>query len=64
VLRSACPLWWGRLRCDGRTLYQLLGLKGSIAAYRTDSAGSLTELQKTTGLLPMTHLVGLVSVDR
>ncbi len=49
---------------DGKYLYSLLGLKGSVAVYGVGAMGALTPLQKTTGLLPMTNLVGLASVDR
>jgi 6-phosphogluconolactonase (cycloisomerase 2 family) len=49
---------------DGRTLYQLLGLRGAINVYRVGPSGSLTFLERTSGLLPQTNLAGLVSVDR
>ena len=49
---------------DGRYLYNLLGLKGSVAVYGIGASGALSPVQKTSGLLPTIGLVGLVSVDR
>lgn len=49
---------------DGRYVYQLLGLRGTINVYSAASTGALQRLQQATGLLPMTNLAGLVSVDR
>jgi 6-phosphogluconolactonase (cycloisomerase 2 family) len=49
---------------DGQFVYQLLGLRGAVTVYRVGANGALTMTQRTTGLLPMTGLAGLVSVDR
>jgi 6-phosphogluconolactonase (cycloisomerase 2 family) len=49
---------------DGRYIYQLLGLRGSVTVYRVGASGSLSQVQKTAGLLPMTNTAGLVSVDK
>jgi 6-phosphogluconolactonase (cycloisomerase 2 family) len=49
---------------DGQFVYQLLGLRGAVTVYRVGPNGALTMTQRTTGLLPMTNLAGLVSVDR
>ena len=49
---------------DGKTIYQLLGLKGGINVYGVGADGTtLSLLQKTTGLLPETHTQGLVFVS-
>ncbi|MDQ6680411.1 MAG: lactonase family protein, partial [Pseudomonadota bacterium] len=49
---------------DGRYLYQLVDLKGSIDVFGVGPSASLTLLQKTAGLLPMSNSAGLLSVDR
>ena len=50
---------------DGRFIYQLIGLKGAINVYSAaPDGGSLTLLQRTTGLLPMTNTQGIVFVAR
>ena len=49
---------------DGRFIYQLLVLRGTINVYGVGSGGSLNRLQQATGLLPRTNIQGLVTVDR
>ena len=70
------PQWWVPPRwqalgfidiavsSDGRYVYQLLGLRGSINVYGVGASGALSPLQKASGILPLTNLAGLVSVDR
>ena len=48
---------------DGKYVYLLLGLKGSIHVHSVANTGALTFIQQTTGLLPMKNAIGLVSVD-
>lgn len=49
---------------DGRYLYQLFDLKGSIYVFEIGTSASLTLLQQTSTLLPPGNSIGLVSVDR
>ena len=49
---------------DGRYVYQLLGLRGSINVYSVGANAALSPLQRASGILPLTNLAGLVSVDR
>ena len=49
---------------DGRYVYQLFDLKGSIYVFEVGPSASLRQVQVTTGLLPPRNSIGLVSVDR
>ncbi len=44
---------------DGRHLYQMLGLRGTINVYDIGTNGALTRRQQATGLLPMTNIQGV-----
>lgn len=44
---------------DGRQLFQLLGLRGTINVYDIGANGALTRRQQATGLLPMSNIQGL-----
>lgn len=49
---------------DGKYVYQLFDLKGTINSYPVGASGRLSPLlQSTRGLLPRTNSIGLVSVD-
>ncbi len=48
---------------DGRFLYQLAGLDGSIYVYRVDGRGGLTFVQEASGDLPEIDTQGLVTVS-
>ena len=50
------------LSADGDYLYQLLGLKGAIDVYGVGEGSSLSFLQRTSGLLPVGNVQGIVSV--
>lgn len=49
---------------DGRYVYQMFGLRGTIRVFSVGASAALTMVQNATGILPMTNLAGLVSVDR
>ena len=49
---------------DGKYLYQLEGLNGSISAYAINSDNSLTFVQEITGYLPEVDTQGIIAFDR